>query len=544
MAENRSCENGFGKFIRNRYFYGKLLTVRDFNLEQSYFINKFRLSHSTIHGYGIVCGLNAEIVSYNDDSLEIKVSKGVALDCCGNEIVVSEDSVRNVENWSVVNKDQQIYVYIKYEECETEPVPNLSNASVCEEECCNSRIEETFSLYVSNDYSEEEISGVNLRGESLEDIYRNIKKSYYTDGKLERACFPCKTEGILIAVLEKGEDGTISINTYDTEALRPVLFTNLILRDVTITHISDFNNPHRVTAEQTGAIVSINNLQNPGGNIDIEGRNIVQIETEQEDGDDPKVIVDVKALQRINGVGNTDEKSVQEIELISTDRSIEINSVPEEDKIDLKISEALKSQIESVKEALERLKEIETVFTYIRERALKCTVSSFGLVAKRFKSKTALEIVRLSKGAVDGKIYEDEAKFKEFLSSLINLEMSLADELKKTAIEESLNSYIQAVNELSGVLDDTLKSATMQDEVCFYASLLEKKIDILIDESVTTGIAKIPENKIPEIKDKLKNTGIISESALINKTPEELKTELGVDIDTARELKKIIEIRL
>ena len=49
---------------RNRYFYGKLLTVRDFELEQKYLNDKRRLLNLAIAGPGVVCGLT---VSKSDD---------------------------------------------------------------------------------------------------------------------------------------------------------------------------------------------------------------------------------------------------------------------------------------------------------------------------------------------------------------------------------------------------------------------------------------------------------------------------------------------
>ena len=44
-------------FERNRYFYGKLLTVRDFEVEQRYHCTKRALLNRLVHGAGVVCGL-------------------------------------------------------------------------------------------------------------------------------------------------------------------------------------------------------------------------------------------------------------------------------------------------------------------------------------------------------------------------------------------------------------------------------------------------------------------------------------------------------
>jgi len=127
-------------FERNRYFYGKLLTVRDFETEQRYYMEKDRLINRLIHGVGIAYGLEVENPQLESDGrLTVELKKGAALDCCGNEIIVGRTGRMNTHgNY----KDGLNYVYIKYAECEKEPVPCLANSSACEETCCNSRIQE------------------------------------------------------------------------------------------------------------------------------------------------------------------------------------------------------------------------------------------------------------------------------------------------------------------------------------------------------------------------------------------------------------------
>ncbi len=80
MADNTSkveditCET-FPPFQRNNYFYGKLLSVKDFKMEQQYFINKNRLSNLFIHGSGVVCGLHVS----KSSSHELKISRSLVL---------------------------------------------------------------------------------------------------------------------------------------------------------------------------------------------------------------------------------------------------------------------------------------------------------------------------------------------------------------------------------------------------------------------------------------------------------------------------------
>lgn len=44
--------SNFFPLERNRYFYGKMLTARDFETEQRYFNNKRRLLNRTLYGAG------------------------------------------------------------------------------------------------------------------------------------------------------------------------------------------------------------------------------------------------------------------------------------------------------------------------------------------------------------------------------------------------------------------------------------------------------------------------------------------------------------
>ncbi len=466
-----NCEKGLKQFTRNKYFYGKLLTVRDFNLEQSYFINKIRFSHKYLHGMGVVCGLNVKISSVSDEKLELNISSGVAVDCCGNEIVIPENATKEVENWENVDKSSNIYILLKYSECETEPVPNVSNTSTCEEECCNSRIQETFSLYATNEEpSKQDVFEVISHQDSPDKVADEIKEKYY-GGKLKDRCSTCEDEGVLIAVINK-DNGDFEIDKDKTKELIPLIFTNPMLKDVIVSHNSDFENPHRVTAEQTGALKSIENLENPGGNIDVKGINSVMIGTDTPENGDPQLIIDVRAIGTINGVGNTGDKFVSNINLVSNDASIEINEDTENNEIDLKLSQSLQNQIIDIQKYLKKL---ETVFMYIRERALKCTVINFKVAGNEFSNEIALKISEITKEAVDEKIYQDEKEFGNFLKEIIKNERKFAESLEGKITEKSLKEFLLAINELEEALssDDILKSATLQDEVCFYLLQLE-----------------------------------------------------------------------
>ena len=71
--------------VRNRYFRGKLLTVRDYQAEQRYLIQRRRLVNRAVLGWGIVSGFAVE-----QSEQELAIAPGVAFDCQGRELVLCE----------------------------------------------------------------------------------------------------------------------------------------------------------------------------------------------------------------------------------------------------------------------------------------------------------------------------------------------------------------------------------------------------------------------------------------------------------------------
>jgi len=160
-----ACSTSLKSFQRNRYFYGKLLTVRDFENEQRYFIEKQRLINRLIHGEGVVCGLKVEKVE-NKESF-IRITPGVALDCCGREIVVPEPVEIDLSKKISLEEfgDEETitrWVTIRYSACGKEPVPAYSAESSCEETCCYSRIMEGYEIDILKEKPEECMSNSEL----------------------------------------------------------------------------------------------------------------------------------------------------------------------------------------------------------------------------------------------------------------------------------------------------------------------------------------------------------------------------------------------
>lgn len=116
-------------FERNKYFYGKLLSVDDFETEQKYMNNKRRLGNRLLNGCGVVSGMN--VVQVDDRSFSLEA--GVALDFAGREIVVAQPVIKRLPELegfdSYTTEDEErnsLYLCIEYEEQEKEPVYNMA----------------------------------------------------------------------------------------------------------------------------------------------------------------------------------------------------------------------------------------------------------------------------------------------------------------------------------------------------------------------------------------------------------------------------------
>lgn len=170
-SENQGCS--LRSFERNQYFYGKLLTVRDFDLEQRYSIEKSHLLNRLILGEGIVCGLEVKPdIKLEKDTLTIYLSKGIALDCCGREIIVSQG-----KSWHLdVQARGRNYIYLKYDERDKEPVPDVANGSSWEGNTSYSRVEETYSVFLSKEPPAAQIKGrVAANGDSKSNFISGAK---------------------------------------------------------------------------------------------------------------------------------------------------------------------------------------------------------------------------------------------------------------------------------------------------------------------------------------------------------------------------------
>ena len=137
---------------RGCYFTGKLMTARDFQDEQTYFLDRLRFQNRVHHGFGVVCGL--EVEHHPDPDCRecwVIVHPGVAIDCCGREVVLREQQVIKLPLEGCIDEgdpyELPFLLGIEYTEVSAEPVPTLYAPGDCDPHKLQpSRIRECYRL--------------------------------------------------------------------------------------------------------------------------------------------------------------------------------------------------------------------------------------------------------------------------------------------------------------------------------------------------------------------------------------------------------------
>lgn len=157
-------------FERNRYFYGKLLSVEDFETEQKYFNDKRRTINRFLFGSGVVCGLG--VVEVDDES--ISVERGLALDFAGREIVLDEPAVRKIteiEGYGGEQDADYYYLCLEYREEAAELMHNVTGTAGKNSSEYN-KYKESYRLFVTREEPEREIFTPSQLYEERKTVYR------------------------------------------------------------------------------------------------------------------------------------------------------------------------------------------------------------------------------------------------------------------------------------------------------------------------------------------------------------------------------------
>ena len=178
-------------FERNRYFYGKLLTVSDFEVEQKYMNDKRRLLNRFLYGSGVVCGLN--VVRVDDNTVSVEM--GLALDFAGREIVVDTPVIKKLSMIEGFDSDLEtegdagyLYLCLEYAEQEKEAVHNITSANVrAAAEMEYNKFAESYRLYLTGQEPENE-------GFTTEQFYLDTRTVYWGNGLRIKQILPKFTQ--------------------------------------------------------------------------------------------------------------------------------------------------------------------------------------------------------------------------------------------------------------------------------------------------------------------------------------------------------------
>lgn len=157
-------------FVRPRFFAGQLLTEDDLELLVGYLTGKHRLYNRMLSGPGVVCGLEVGCDPCGGGT--VVVQPGHALDCCGNDIVLSckekvdvQALVRELRVSSLgvdcgepcEDDGRRRYgLFVRYEESPVDPVAPYATEEPCPTPgCVPSRIREGLRFLVKRDETDD-----------------------------------------------------------------------------------------------------------------------------------------------------------------------------------------------------------------------------------------------------------------------------------------------------------------------------------------------------------------------------------------------------
>lgn len=139
---------------RNRYFFGKLMDVEQFEKEQRYFRSQAALLNRLALGSGVLCGLN--VAADPAQAGNVRITPGVAIDGWGRLILVPEPFSLNPAQLTDDNGAPDgkpidkgtVLLSLSYAETCADPVAVFVNDCDTPGECTSSTIREGFRVLV------------------------------------------------------------------------------------------------------------------------------------------------------------------------------------------------------------------------------------------------------------------------------------------------------------------------------------------------------------------------------------------------------------
>lgn len=104
-------------FKRINFFKGFLTTEKDWNDAERYHIDKRRLHNKMMHSAGIVYGFSSDlrVSARARGDLSVEVQPGYAIDGMGNDLMIHDATIRNI-NLEEFKLPQTIYIVLRYYE--------------------------------------------------------------------------------------------------------------------------------------------------------------------------------------------------------------------------------------------------------------------------------------------------------------------------------------------------------------------------------------------------------------------------------------------
>jgi hypothetical protein len=148
-------------------------------------------------------------------------------------------------------------------------------------------------------------------------------------------------------------------------------------------------------------------------------------------------------------------------------------------------------ELVDVGEELDRMRvQLDSLTRYVMRKTLKDEIRFFGTLASRFEahdpegSRLAQNIVSQAEDAMADDVFDDPSEYRSRVGQKLELHLELTEVLEDSATEESLEQYVEAVNELQTVLAedaDIVRVAETQDQVCEAADSLEELYGVVED---------------------------------------------------------------
>lgn len=263
---------GLSTPTRNRYFYGKLLDVFHFDLEQTYINRKRWLINRLGLGSGVLCGLT---VVPSNDGTGLVIGPGVAIDPYGREIVVPGSSpvvdprqptdACGASSGDPVAEGTVVTICLAYHECEAEQVPAMVCDCDGQNGCQSSSIRERYMVLV-----QDQAAAPIALGCDIPDLYQaNQNGPGFTVSypplvdRISASCPDPASDCVTLAQVTVPAAGAAVTTDMIDQTVRPIVYNNELLFEMveclaaqsgggdgpgqpppTLTHIKRINWPH------------------------------------------------------------------------------------------------------------------------------------------------------------------------------------------------------------------------------------------------------------------------------------------------------------